>query len=127
MIKKVIVIILSLMVVSGCEKKPVVVDNTSKAETIFLENQTVDNMLIENFNIGYDTDGWFIAGDVKNILKTSRYITSIQIKLFDKDNNLIADTYFYIARDIQAEETLIMNLLVKGDLSSVTRAEFAVV
>lgn len=126
MIKKMIVILFFASLLSGCGVKQAIIDNQLKAETAFFESQTVDNVLIENFNIGYDKEGWFISGDVKNILGNSRYVASIQIKLFDAENNLVTDTYFYIGRNIESKEILSMNILVMGDLSSVTRAEFAV-
>lgn len=126
MIKKICLCILALVIFTGCGNKNNS-DNKISNSATFFDNQIVDGISIENFNVGHDEDGWFISSDVENTLDTVKYIKYIQVKLYNKDNDQIIDTYFYVDKELGVKEKSSFHTSVAGDLSYVKKVEFIVV
>lgn len=90
----------------------------------FFENQIVDMMEIQNFNIVVEDGTSFISFDVSNTATTPVSVEYIKIFLYDSEENLILESYGYVGGTLEASEIKHIGIDVDIDLSEVKRVAY---
>ena len=116
-----------LIVGCGCDKTK----NTDKEKIDveklsgkFFDNQTLDILEIQNFNIAIESGESFISFDVKNLSNEPTYVEYIKVLLYDKNDSLIITTYGYVGKNIDGSETVHVEVDVNISLSNVSRVAY---
>lgn len=89
----------------------------------FFEDQTLDVLKIENFNIAVDGES-FVSFDVKNTTKESVSVQYIKVLMYDENDGLVVETYGYVGGTLNASETKHITIDVDIDLSNVARVAY---
>lgn len=116
-----------LMVGCGCSNKDGKVAEKVNEENLsgqFFENQMVDTMEIQNFNIAVLEDESSISFDLKNTVAESISVEYIKIYLYDSTDHLILESYGYVGGTLGASETKHITVDVDIDLSAVARVAY---
>lgn len=115
-----------LMVGCGCTKENKEKDKVEEGELNghFFENQMVDTLEIQNFNIAVEDSESFISFDVKNTLDSPATVNYIKIYLYDATDYLVLETYGYVGGTLEASATEHIMVDVDIDLSKVTRVQY---
>lgn len=116
-----------LMVGCGCSKTDK--DSVEKVDTDslsghFFENQTIDTMEIQNFNIVVENGESFISFDLKNTVAQAISVEYIKILLYDNTDYLILESYGDVGGILEASETKHITVTVDIDLSKVVRVVY---
>lgn len=89
----------------------------------FFEDQTLDALKIENFNIAVDGES-FVSFDVKNTTNEPISVQYIKILMYDNKDILVAESYGYVGGTLNVSETRHITVDVDIDLSKVTRVAY---
>lgn len=123
-----IVLCYSLVCVGcGCSKtdnKEVEKIDETKLTGKFFDNQMIDILEVQNFNIAIDGGESYISFDVKNTSNEATAVEYIKILMYDANDDLVIDSYGYIGGTIAAQETKHVTVDVDISLMSVTRIAY---
>ena len=111
----------------GCNKKENINKEKIDIETLsgkFFDNQKLDILEIQNFNIAIESGESFVSFDVKNNSTEPTYVEYIKVLLYDEDDSLIITTYGYIGKNIDGLETIHTEVDVNIDLSKASRVSY---
>lgn len=116
-----------LMVGCGCSNNNGKVGEKVNEENLsgqFFENQMIDTMEIQNFNVAVLEDESSISFDVKNTVTEPTSVEYIKIFLYDETDHLLLETYGYIGGTLGASETKHVTVDIDIDLSDVARVAY---
>lgn len=111
----------------GCSKQNNALPEKIVEETLsgqFFENQMLDTMEIQNFNIAVEDGESFISFDVSNTVDEPISIEFIKILLYDDTDHLILESYGYVGGTLEALATKHITVDVDIDLSDVERVAY---
>ena len=90
----------------------------------FFENQMLDTMEIQNFNIVVEEGESYISFDLKNTVAEAISVEYIKILLYDDTDYLVLESYGDIGGTLEASETKHIAVVVDIDLSKVARVAY---
>ena len=90
----------------------------------FFENQTLDTMEIQNFNIVVEEGESHISFDLKNTVAESISVEYIKILLYDNTDYLILESYGDVGGTLEASETKHITITVDINLSNAARVVY---
>lgn len=111
----------------GCSKEKNVVPERIEENTLsgkFFDNQMLDTLEIQNFNIAIEDGSSYISFDVSNTAESEVALEYIKILLYDIQDNLTLETYGYIGGAIASLEIKHVVIDVDVELSSITRVAY---
>ena len=125
--KVLVVLIIMVLIVSGCGKRKNTDNNKEKESNSFIiKGQTIDGLKIGNLAIVYENEISRIVTNVTNTNDTTYELRTIDIKLYDDKNNLLIETKGYIGTSIKPNETKQSVTEVTKNLKSATRVEYEI-
>ena len=117
---------LFLLTGCGCTKEkstvPKIDENTLSGK--FFDNQMLDVLEIQNFNIAIEDGASYISFDVSNTAESEFTLEYIKILLYDAQDNLILETYGYIGGALVSSEVKHIVIPTDIELSSVARVVY---
>ena len=123
-------ILLVTLLVTGCGKDKTkeepsnpVDDNT----VVITEEQVVEGLKFSNFALIYENDKSFIMLDVTNTTENAISLNLVNIKLFDKDNNVMDEIKGYAGEKIEPNQTNKVSINSNKDLRGTKRIECSIV
>lgn len=121
------------LLVTGCGKKDDKKQTDNKGNNAVNENktvksfddQTIDGILISDFNLNFVDNATNIYAKVKNTTEESVKIKQINITLTDsegKENK----TLFYVGRTLKAGEEIPFQTSITGNVATSTKVEYEI-
>lgn len=120
----IILAIISLLFVSGCNKKnndEIINDKIS----IGFEDQIINDLKFSNFNVAFGNDSSNIYFEITNSTDKVISYSEITIILY-KDKNKKYDSLLNIKESIKPGETIYFQKTVFDDLSGINRVEYKI-
>ena len=113
------------MVGCGCSNnKPIDKVTEEELSGKFYEDQTIEGIKIKNFSIANENNESYISFNCENTLSEDISVEYIKILLYDKNDNLILETYGYVGDTLTVKETKNVVVDVELDLSNIVRVAF---
>lgn len=126
-----LVAVMSLLV-TGCGKKTDKKQDDKKGDSALTEkdktvksfdDQTIDEILISDFNLNFVDNVTNVYAKVKNTKKEEVKIEQINITLTDSEGKE-TKTLFYIGKTFKADEEIQLQTSITGNVATSTKVEF---
>ena len=111
----------------GCDSsKKEIKDKVNEEElsSKFFDNQKIDTMEVQNFNISVENNESYISFNLKNDSNSVVNVEYIKILLYDSNNILIYETYGYVGGSLAGKQIKLINIDVDINLSNVSSVSF---
>jgi len=123
--KILVIIIVALLVVTGCGKKEKKIEDDKNTPVSFAE-QNIEGLNISGFNLNYDNGITNVFAVIKNITETNMYVKFVDVILYDKDGKQVGDTYFYIDKELAPGEDNVFESGFASDVTTASKVEYKV-
>ena len=134
--KKVLLSVLCLLVITGCgcnkkeENKKIPTENASNVKTNtnkeFLNNQTINGIEISNINLSYQNEVSTFTAIVTNKLTVVKKVGIIDIVIKDENKNEIIKLKGLIDKNMKVNESTSINASTSLDLTSAKYVEYKI-
>ena len=128
--KKILIITLCLMIITGCGKKTSKKTTTVKEDrfnTKVAQDVKVDDLKIMNINLKVNKDKSTLTADILNPTKKDIYVKLLNIKVKNSKGKVIANLVGYIGEDIKSNKTKRIISNINKDLSKAHSIEYEAV
>lgn len=127
--RKLVMLCLCSLLLVGCGNGKVSNEDMGKIKEDelsgkFFEDQMIDTLEIQNFNIASSDGESFISFTVKNISSDVANVEYIKIYLFSNDGILLHETYGYVGGSLAGGESKFISIDVDTDLTDATKVSF---
>ena len=99
--------------------------NEEELSSKFFDNQTIDTLEVQNFNISVENNESYISFNLKNTSNDNVNVEYIKISLYDANDILIYETYGHVGGSLAGKQIKLINIAIDIDLSKTAKVSFA--
>lgn len=125
--KFLLILIMGVLMFSlnGCVKEEKE-NNESEEKKPEYVDQVIDGVKISNINLDIQNGETTITAVAHNTTSENLYLRYIDIVFYDKNNNEIASSFFYIDKNISVDGVEALQTSISSDISNTDRIEFKI-
>lgn len=125
--KFLLILIMGVLMFSlnGCVKEEKE-NNESEEKKPEYVDQVIDGVKISNINLDIQNGETTITAVAHNTTSENLYLRYIDIVFYDKNNNEIASSFFYIDKNISVDGVEALQTSISSDISNTNRIEFKI-
>lgn len=125
--KFLLILIMGVLMFSlnGCVKEEKE-NNESEEKKPEYVDQVIDGVKISNINLDIQNGETTITAVAHNTTSENLYLAYIDVVFYDKNNNEIASSFFYIDKNISVDGVEALQTSISSDISNTDRIEFKI-
>lgn len=118
---------ISLITGCGCSKKEEIEKSNTNTNEGVIGDQTVEVFELKNTSLIYEKGTTKLETTVTNTSKKDEYLKEFEIKVTDKDGNVMITLKGFVGEKIKAGESKVINSYCGEDLSNATNITYTVI